>query len=165
MIFYIYINAKTNLSAKKEKKGENSWVFKKVKNARREKCFKKEEKKEQAKVGRLVMLAKKFRLPIQNWAKGKNKKFVSQKGNFFIAKIKDNDLNFSRLGLVISTRINKSAVKRNLLKRTIFNFVRLNKFFGVYGKDILLIILPTASHLEKTQIEKELLLFFKSLNQ
>lgn len=111
------------------------------------------------------MLAKKFRLPIQNWAKGKNKKFVSQKGNFFIAKIKDNDLNFSRLGLVISTRINKSAVKRNLLKRTIFNFVRLNKFFGVYGKDILLIILPTASHLEKTQIEKELLLFFKSLNQ
>ena len=111
------------------------------------------------------MLAKKFRLPIQNWARGENKKFVSQKGKFFIAKIKANDLNFSRLGLIISAKVSKSAVKRNWLKRTIFNFVRLNKFFGVRGKDILLILLPAVSHLEKMQIEKEVLLFFQSLNQ
>ncbi len=111
------------------------------------------------------MLAKKFRLPIQNWAKGENKKILVQKGKFFIAKIKTNNLNLSRLGLIVSREVSKSAVKRNQLKRIIFDFVRLNKFFGVYGKDVLLILLSAVSRLDKTQIEKELLLFFQSLNQ
>lgn len=102
------------------------------------------------------MLAKRFRLPIENWSKEKNKKNITNKGKFFIAKVKNNGLNFSRFGVIVSAKVDKSAVKRNKLKRIIFNFVRLNKFFEIAGKDFLLVALMGASSQKKEQIEKDL---------
>ncbi len=109
------------------------------------------------------MLAKKFRLPIQQYRLGKkNKDTITKKGKFFIAKITPNDLNFSRFGIVISAKAVNGAVKRNRLKRIFFNFIRLNRFQRILGKDILLIILSSVGELTKSQIENELLSFIKS---
>ena len=57
---------------------------------------------------------------------------------------------------MISAKVNKSAVKRNKIKRTIFNFIRFKKFYELTGKDALIIVLPSASKLIKSEIEKEL---------
>lgn len=101
------------------------------------------------------MLSKKFRLQIHLWLKEKNK-VITRKSNFFIIKNNDNNLSYSRFGVVISLKVNKSAVKRNKIKRTIFDFIRLNKFYGGIGKDFLIIVLPKTAKLEKKEIEKEL---------
>ena len=101
------------------------------------------------------MLAKRFRLQIQKWL-GEKKRTVIRRSDFFIVKLRDNDLLFSRFGAVISAKVNKSAVKRNKIKRTIFNFIRLKKLHELAGKDILIIVLPSINKLTKPEIEKEL---------
>ncbi|MEK7496205.1 MAG: ribonuclease P protein component, partial [Patescibacteria group bacterium] len=87
---------------------------------------------------------------------GEKKRTVIRRSDFFIVKSRDNDLLFSRFGAVISAKVNKSAVKRNKIKRTIFNFIRFKKFYELTGKDALIIVLPSASKLIKSEIEKEL---------
>jgi len=101
------------------------------------------------------MLAKKFRLQIQDWFK-ERKKTVSHKSDFFIVKIARNNLSFSRFGAIISKKVHKSAVKRNKIKRAIFNFIRLNKYHESPGKDVLIIVSPAASRLMSKGIKEEL---------
>ncbi len=101
------------------------------------------------------MLTKRFRLQIQKWL-GEKKRTVIRRSDFFIVKLRDNDLLFSRFGAVIGAKVNKSAVKRNKIKRTIFNFIRLKKLHELPGKDVLIIVLPSASKLIKSEIKKEL---------
>lgn len=101
------------------------------------------------------MLAKKFRLQIQKWLKEK-RNTITRKSDFFIVKFRTNDLLFSRFGIVVSAKVNKSAVKRNKIKRIIFDFIRLEKLHKSAGRDVLIIVLPSANKLTKTEIEKEL---------
>src|SRR3989344_8137003 len=101
------------------------------------------------------MLAKKFRLPIQNWLK-ERKRIITRKSDFFIIKRSDNNLSFSRFGLVISKKVSKLAVSRNKIKRIIFDFIRLNKLYEIVGSDIAINVLPPAAKLKKEEIEKEL---------
>ncbi len=101
------------------------------------------------------MLAKKFRLQIQDWFK-ERKKTVSRQSNFFAVKIRENGLSFSRFGAVIGKKVHKSAVRRNKIKRAIFNFIRLNKYHEAPGKDILIIVSPAASQLIRKGIKEEL---------
>lgn len=101
------------------------------------------------------MLAKKFRLPIQRWLKEK-KKIIARKSDFFIVKAAENNLPYSRFGTVISRKVSKSAVRRNKIKRTIFNFIRLNQYQEKPGQDVLISVLPKTAELGKTEIEKEL---------
>lgn len=102
------------------------------------------------------MLAKKFRLQIQNWLKNREKKIITRKSDFFIVKIAANELNFGRIGVIISRKVSKSAVRRNKIKRTIFDFIRLNEYHKISGKDILITVLPLAGQKEKSEIENEL---------
>ncbi len=111
------------------------------------------------------MLTKKYRLQIQDWLKDKNKKISIRKSNFFIAKFSSNKLNFSRFGLVISAKVSKSALKRNKIKRIIFDFIRLNKFYlpltkiaggEISGNDVAITVLPPAAKLTRKEIEKEI---------
>ena len=101
------------------------------------------------------MLAKKFRLPIQNWLK-QRKRIIIRKSDFFIIKKSDNNLAFSRFGVVISKKVSKSAVSRNKIKRIIFDFIRLNKAYEISGRDIVINVLPLAAKLKKEEIEKEI---------
>ncbi len=101
------------------------------------------------------MLAKKFRLPIQEWRKEK-KETVSRKNDFFAVKFRANNLKFSRFGAVVSSKVSKSAVVRNKIKRTIFDFIRLKKIYQRAGRDFLIIALSRASRLKKEEIEKQL---------
>ncbi|MEK7162688.1 MAG: ribonuclease P protein component [Patescibacteria group bacterium] len=111
------------------------------------------------------MLAKKFRLQIQEWfapylnlsAGLKEKRnTITRKSDFFIVKFRANDLLFSRFGTVISAKVSKGAVKRNKIKRIIFDFIRLNKYYKMPGKDALIIVLPKIIELKKNEIEKEI---------
>lgn len=101
------------------------------------------------------MLAKKFRLPIQNWLK-ERKKITIRKSDFFIIKASDNNLAFSRFGAVISKKVSKSAVKRNKIKRIIFDYIRLAKLHEAANKDVLIIVSPKTAELKKEEIGKEL---------
>jgi len=106
------------------------------------------------------MLAKKFRLPIENWIKDKDKKIAIKKSDFFILKTNPNNLGFNRFGVAISSKVFKSAVKRNSLKRIIFDFIRLRKLYEVSNsdsaKDFLITVLPPAAKLTKEKINEEL---------
>lgn len=101
------------------------------------------------------MLAKKFRLQIHHWLKEKNK-VVTRKSDFFIVKNSENNLPYSRFGVVISSKVDKSAVKRNKIKRAIFDFIRLNKLHESGKKDTLIIISPKIARLKNEEIKKEL---------
>ena len=101
------------------------------------------------------MLAKKYRLQIQDWLKNKNKKIFTRKSNFFIAKFSSNKLNFSRFGVIISVKVSKSAVKRNKIKRIIFDFIRLNKFYELPGNDVAITVLPPTAKLMRAKPRSE----------
>ncbi len=150
-----------DLSAKKKKEVQNSWFFKKNENAGRKEYFKKQAEKKKKKNRRLklccYMLAKKFHLPVQKWLKDKKKKIITKRGNFFIVKISPNGLGFSRFGIIISARTIKKAVRRNYLRRMIFDFIRLKKInFLTPGKDTLIIVQPLVGQAKVMEIKKEL---------
>lgn len=102
------------------------------------------------------MLAKKFRLPIGKWNRERNKKTSTGKGDFFIVKTAANNLEFSRFGIIIGSKNFKTAVRRNELKRLVFDFIRSNGLYGKPGRDNLIIVQPRAAKAEKPEIEKEL---------
>ena len=102
------------------------------------------------------MLAKKYRLPIQQVIQ-KNGKIV--KTPYFLVKFFSNDLGFFRFGIIISKKVDSRASARNKIKRIIFQSVRpylKNQSAG--GKDFLIILSPKAGILKKqelTQVIKE----------
>lgn len=104
------------------------------------------------------MLAKKYRLPIQIFI---GKKSKSLKTPYFLLKIFSlgDRRPYSRFGVIISKKVAKKAVERNLLKRKIFNFLREAK-----GKlpiaEYLIIVLPAVSKLNKDNLREELAKLF-----
>ena len=100
------------------------------------------------------MLAKRYRLPIQSVL---NKSGRTFRGRSFLIKSFLNQLDFNRFGVVVSKKIDKRAVKRNLIKRIVLDSAK--KF--VLGEsenksDVLIIISPAMIKLEKADIIKEL---------
>lgn len=108
------------------------------------------------------MLAKRFRLQIQDWLKNKKnlpagrQEITSRRSDFFIIKISANSLDFSRFGVIISLKVSKSAVKRNKIKRIIYDFIRLNNLYKVGGRDVVITVLSATAKLERSEIEKQL---------
>ncbi|MBI5079181.1 ribonuclease P protein component [Candidatus Wolfebacteria bacterium] len=108
------------------------------------------------------MLAKKFHLQIHQWRPAK---IFTQKSEYFTVKTSPNDSNFSRFGAIVSSKIFKSSVKRNRLKRIFFDFIRLNKLHLAGGQDVLLIFFPSVAKLTKEEIEKELKKYVKPVSR
>lgn len=103
------------------------------------------------------MLAKKFRLSIRDLTARKLKRVSGKTENkFFIIKTAPNYLLFSRFGVAVNRKVSNKAVRRNWIKRTIFDFIRLNNLHQLPGKDVLIIILAPAIELTKAEIGKEL---------
>jgi len=101
------------------------------------------------------MLKKEFKLPIQSFPKNSSKTI---KGKFLLLKIIDNQKDYSRFNTIISSKYNKKATQRNILKRAIFNTLRLNWDLILFKKDVLIIInsqIAKESNIE--DITKELL--------
>lgn len=91
---------------------------------------------------------------------------IYKKGEFFATKLihfkyLNNNLPLTRVGFVISTKVSKSAVKRNKIKRVIREVFRLNLDKIKKGMDIVVIVKPGAIELERTDIEKNVLFFLK----
>ena len=86
------------------------------------------------------MLAKKYRLPIQEVVK---KTGETLKTPYFLIKIFSNNFSYARVGIVISKKIAPKATDRNRLKRKIFfaisNIIK-SKNHTSAGKDFLIII-------------------------
>lgn len=102
------------------------------------------------------MLPKKYRLPIQGFSKPRANFFKIARGKYFIVKSRPNKLLFSRFGVVISGKVNKSSVKRNKIKRIIFDFIRTKEYHLKAGEDALMIVSPFVNKLTKKELEKEL---------
>lgn len=95
------------------------------------------------------MIAKKYRVPREKIA------FILRKGEekaseFFIIRSVPNMESFSRFRTIVSRKIEKSAVKRNSLRRKIYESIRLNLKENLTKgpKDIILI--PKKKILQKT---------------
>ena len=114
------------------------------------------------------MLAKKFRLPIQSVLNKSGRTFRSRS---FLIKVFFNDLEFNRFGVVISKKVDKRAVKRNLIKRMVLDLAKkfvhppltgpqtgkdLANKEGKNKLDVLIIISPAMIKMEKADIIKEL---------
>lgn len=69
-------------------------------------------------------------------------------------------MRYNRLGVVISKGSVKRPAQRNLLRRRVFDFFRLEEKFiglgGETGKDLLLILNPAIMNLAKKELEEEL---------
>lgn len=102
------------------------------------------------------MLAKKYKLLIQKFLKTAGRRKVDR-NKFFIIKSKPNNLPFSRFGVTVSGKVDKSAVKRNKIKRIIFNFIRSKEYHLMKdGGDVLIIVLPPVGKLKPIETKKEL---------
>ena len=100
------------------------------------------------------MLAKKYRLPIQTTLNKSGRTFRSRS---FLIKSFLNGLGFNRFGVVISKKVDKRSIKRNLIKRIIFDLS--GKFVHTKNADktdILFIVSPAMIKTEKADIIKEL---------
>lgn len=106
------------------------------------------------------MLAKKYRLPIQNFV---GKKGKSERSRYFLLKVfplpavasaKEGWFH-SRFGIIISSKVFKRAVDRNRIKRQIFNFLSEIKNTSPLN-DYLIIVHPEAAKLKKEELIQEL---------
>ncbi len=101
--------------------------------------------------------------------KDKDFKRVFQKGRSFFSKVigfkaLKNDLESSRFGIVVSTKISKKATIRNRIKRQIGEVIRLNLDKIKTGYDVVLITLPAIVNKKYAEIEKEVMIALKKLN-
>ncbi len=99
------------------------------------------------------MLAKKFHLSGGSDVFRKQK---SLRANYFYLKRVENGLPFSRLGVVISRKVEKSAVRRNKWRRIFFDCARLSKFYEKPGADFLVVVSPRAFEAPREEVEVEL---------
>ncbi|MCD4704975.1 ribonuclease P protein component [bacterium] len=110
------------------------------------------------------MIAKKFRLKsrkdFDQILKSKNK-FYSQN---LVLKFSKNDLDLSRFSVVVSKKISKKAVDRNLIRRRVYEIIRLNMDKIKKGWDLIIFSKKAVLNLDYSEIEKELFYILKKAN-
>ena len=86
------------------------------------------------------------------------------KGNFLIVKIIDNQLDYSRFGIVVSKKVSKKATVRNKAKRRLREAIRsvITEIKG--GFDIIVIALEIIQEKDFWQIKEELKKIFLRAN-
>ena len=99
------------------------------------------------------MLAKKYRLPIQEVFQ---KRGASIKTPYFLLKIFENNLPFNRFGVIISKKTEQKSTGRNRLKRLVLDSLEKFLFLGDEKRDILIITSPAIKGLKKEKIIEEL---------
>ena len=109
------------------------------------------------------MLSKKYRIRKLKEFEAIFKKSYSCYNSLLGIKSAKNLFGFSRLGIIISTKVSKKAVTRNLIKRRL-RFLA-NKLLPELktGFDIIIIVLPPSVEADYPQIEAALVLSLKKL--
>ena len=79
-------------------------------------------------------------------------------------KAVNNNRNNTRIGVVVSSKINKKAVVRNKIKRQIRSVIEKNSEKLKLGKDIVIIALPPIIEVEFSIIKISIAKHFKKLN-
>lgn len=103
------------------------------------------------------MLAKRYRLPVQNLRK---KIGQTTKSRYFLLKVFAPVKSYSRAGIVISKKVAAKATARNKIKRSVFDWFQKNiNYLPV--KDYLIILSPAAAQINKQELLDE---FSKILN-
>mgnify|MGYP001598962116 CR=1 FL=1 len=98
------------------------------------------------------MLAKKYRLPIQEFV---GKAGQSRKGRHFLLKIFNPNNVYSRFGVVISKKVAVKATTRNRIRRIVFDF--FSSKLDLPTGDYLVIVLSGADNLSKEELIGELI--------
>lgn len=110
------------------------------------------------------MLAKKNRLNKQKDFDGIFKQGKTKQDDFLMVRARPNQLKVSRFGLVVSSRVSKKAVVRNLLRRRLSEIIRLNLTDIKIGFDLVIAAKPGLVKAEYKEIEKRLLSLFARLD-
>ncbi len=74
------------------------------------------------------------------------------KNNFFLIKVAESKLGFSRFGVVVSGKVLKSATKRNQIKRLIYWHISARKLHLKPGKDVMITVLSKAKGLSRDDL-------------
>lgn len=100
------------------------------------------------------MFQKKYRLPIQQFYSkepfliiGNNFSETVKRNSFFIIKTRKTKLLFSRFGVVVGSKVDKLAVRRNFIRRNIIKWLQSSNFHQKPGKDVMIITLPKVKEL------------------
>lgn len=109
------------------------------------------------------MLAKKYKLKKKNDFKKvfDNGKYYQQ--GFISLKFFKNNLDITRFGLIVSSKISKKAVERNKIKRRIENTIQINQKNIKTGFDIIILVRPEIVKEKYINIKKNLLILLNKL--
>ena len=147
--YYSYV---TNVSAEKTASTAHSWFFEAEPDLWRTACFEAPPTEGTEKT-RCLMLAKKYKLPLQSFAgKSGNK---SLRTPYFAIKVFSAIKAYSRFGAVISAKVSKKAVDRNRIRRSIFQWLQIHQS-QLPVADYVIIVFPEAARLPEEAISIQL---------
>ncbi|MDD3285700.1 MAG: ribonuclease P protein component [Patescibacteria group bacterium] len=78
-------------------------------------------------------------------------------GRFLGVKSLNSNKEFSRFGVILGIKIDKSAVRRHLLKRKIFNIITKIEDKLLFTRDYVIIALPPIKGASGPELENELI--------
>lgn len=103
------------------------------------------------------MLAKKYRITgSQNFKRVEKEGVVFQSPDFGVAVLDRNDLEHSRFGFVISTKIAKDATDRNRIRRAMSEAVRMMAMEVKPGLDVIFLAKTTITRSPTDKIMKDI---------
>jgi ribonuclease P protein component len=107
------------------------------------------------------MLFKKYRLTKRNDFQAVFKKGRKSFGNFFSIRYKENGLDYSRIAVVVSAKVSKRAITRNLIKRRVRVVVKplMSEFSKNF--DIIINVMSPTLNIDFNNLQKELNNFLK----
>jgi len=84
------------------------------------------------------------------------------KAGFFILKVLNNNLQLSRLAIIISQKVSKKAVERNRLRRLISSIFEENFKQLQTGFDFVFLVLPNIKDKDNLEIKAKVVEVFKN---
>ena len=151
-------NDETNIPAQQKKTEEKPWLSGSHENKRRP--ARNQEQKTEGKKKTCRLMSETF-TPQERIRKKKDFLFLYKKGNryrgrYFNLIYLSNDLNFSRMAVVVSKKVG-GAVERNIIKRRFRTLFRRNKHIFTNPQDIILIVKKEIQDASWQSLEEEYL--------
>jgi len=111
------------------------------------------------------MLPRKYKLTLNNDFEKTFKTGRSMYGRFFGFKFRKNLLKYSRFGVILGLKIDKSSVNRHRLKRQIYSIVENNCSRLSIPMDYVIIALPAIKEAKFVELETEITDFFTRISK